>query len=104
MKIALATVSVLFGGLSVLAALSQMRTGKPLGAHITMAAGGLLLIIASVCLLTGWQGKALNAALGCALICVAAVWNGKRSGNFHIQHHIIRVALSLVLVAGFILL
>lgn len=104
MKAALAAVSILFGGLSLLAALSQLRTGKPPGSHIAMAVGGLLLIIASVCLLTGWQGRVLNAALGCALICAAAVWNGKRSGNLHIQHHIIRFALSLVLVAGFILL
>lgn len=104
MKIALASVSILFACLSAFAALSRLRAEERCGSHILMLLGAFLLTAAAVCLLLGWQGKVLNAVLGCALICTAAVWNGKKSGNFHIRHHLVRLALSLILIAGFVLL
>ena len=41
---------------------------------------------------------------GCIAICAAAIWNGKKSGQLHLQHHIIRMAMSLLLIIGFAVL
>ena len=35
--------------------------------------------------------------IGCGLICYGAYWNGKRKGNFHPAHHLIRMGIALVL-------
>ena len=81
MQIALCIVSVLFGGLSLLAAVSQIKAKsekKPLAA-IIMAVGALILF-------------------------AAAIMNGIKSGQFHIQHHIVRITLSVILTVGFIFL
>ncbi len=44
---------------------------------------------------------ALSAAVcGFLPICFAAYLNGKRSGNFHPSHHIVRGIAALLLVAG----
>ena len=50
----------------------------------------------------GWV-DALSAVPGGLLICSAAYLNGKRSGNFHLSHHIIRGGIAVLLVVGFIL-
>ncbi len=104
MKTALYIVSIAFGGLSLVAAASQIRTDKRPYSHIMMAVGSLGLFAAVACGIAGQDFDWIPALAGGALICAAAVWNGKKSGNFHIQHHIVRILLSLILVAGFILI
>lgn len=66
--------------------------------------GSLLLIAAAVCNYAKLEYDFVFALTGCAAICVSAIRNGLKSENFHIRHHIIRIALSLVLIAGFIFL
>lgn len=39
-----------------------------------------------------------------AALCAAAVMNGVKSRELHIQHHIIRAALSVLLIVGLVLL
>lgn len=104
MKIVLAVVSILFAALSAFAALSQLNRDEHRGSHLLMALGALLLAVAALGLLLDWQGRVLNASLGCAMICAAALWNGKKRGTLHPRHHVVRIALSLALVAGFLLL
>lgn len=103
MKILLTAVSVLYAALSAFAALSQLKAERR-GSHVLMAAGGLVLIAAAVCCLLGRRGDVLAAASGCAMICAAAIWNGRQSGNFHIRHHVVRLILSLALTVGFLFL
>ena len=103
MKAILCIVSVLFGGLSMIAAVSQIKSDKSVSALI-MIAGSLLLIAAVICNLLGQQFDYIIASLGCIAICAAAIWNGVKGGQLHIQHHIIRIALSIVLIIGFVLL
>lgn len=105
MRIILCGVSVLFGGLSMTAAFSQLKSDrKPISA-IIMIAGSLLLLLAAVlCNMIGQRIDYMIALLGCIAICAAAIWNGIKGGQLHIQHHIIRIVLSLILIAGFAVL
>ena len=104
MQIALCIVSVLFCGLSATAAFSQLKgKQKPISA-LLMIAGSLLLLAAVTLNILGRRLDWAIALLGCAAICAAAIWNGKKSGQLHIQHHIIRIALSLILTVGFAVL
>lgn len=104
MQVILCIVSVLFGGLSVIAAFSQIKSEKKPFPAIVMAIGSLLLIAAVLCNIIGQRFDCIIALLGCIAICAAAVWNGIKSKQLHIQHHIIRIALSLMLIIGFAVL
>ena len=104
MNVALCIVSILFGGLSLLAAIVQMIAQKKPMPAILMAVGSVILISAAVCNLAELQFDFVLALIGCGAICFAAVQNGLKSGNFHIRHHIIRIAVSVILTVGFILL
>ena len=100
----LCIVSALFGGLSLLAAVSQIKSDKKATPALIMIAGALLLLVAVVCNRVGGRWDALLAFFGCAAVCAAALLNGLKSKQLHIQHHIIRIALSVILVAGFAVL
>lgn len=103
-QIILCVVSAIFGGLSLIAAFSQVKgEGKSIPA-IAMIAGSLLLLGAVLCNVIRQRIDYIIALLGCIAICAAAIVNGVKSGKLHIQHHIIRIALSLILIAGFIVL
>ena len=104
MNIALCIASILFGGLSLLAAIVQVIAEKKPMPAILMMIGSVILISAAICNFAAQQFDFILALVGCTAICLAAVRNGLKSGNFHIQHHIIRIAVSLVLTIGFILL
>ncbi len=96
--------SVLFGVLSMTAAFSQVKSDqKPISA-ILMIIGSLLLLAAVICNILEQRADYMIALPGCVAICAAAIWNGKRSGQLHIQHHIIRIVLSIVLIIGFVAL
>ncbi len=67
--------------------------------------GGSVLLLSAIALNIASLGfDFVAAAAGCAGICAAAVCNGVKSGSLHPKHHIIRITLSLVLIAGFIFL
>ena len=102
MQVILRIVSILFGGLSTLAAASQIKGKKKSVSALMMIAGSLLLIAAAICNMAGQRFDYILALPGCAAICAAAILNGIKSGQFHIQHHIIRIALSVLLIAGFV--
>lgn len=97
-------VSALFGLLSLVAAVSQWRTQKQKVPAGIMGFGSVLLLAAVVCSLCRVRLDWLLALAGCALICGTAVYNGVSAKNVHVPHHIIRVGLSALLVAGFLLL
>lgn len=89
----------MYAALSMLAAIVQMRTQARRDTPIMMLGGGILMIAAALLPGADW----ILALIGGALICAAAFLNGKRSGSFHIQHHIIRLALTMILVVGFVM-
>lgn len=104
MNVVLCIVSIFFGGLSLIAAISQIRVDKKSAPIVLMIIGSVMLISAVICNLMKQQFDFVLALIGCAAICTAAICNGLKSGNFHIKHHIIRITLSLILVVGFALL
>ena len=104
MSIVLCVVSAAFGGLSLLASVIQMKKGKKRIRSFIMAAGSVLLLAAVVFNILHFSFDWSFALVGCIAICVAAILNGIKSENFHIQHHIIRGVLSVLLIIGFILL
>lgn len=104
MKVILCIVSVLFGGLSLIAAVSQIKSDRKSVPALLMIAGSLLLIAAVICNLLGRPFDWIIALPGCIAICAAAIWNGVKGEQLHIQHHVIRIALSIILVVGFVVL
>lgn len=115
-------VIIIYAALCIAAAGAQMKTAEKKDTPALMAAGGLLLFAAAIAKIF-WAAKGVGtlsesapAPLGAlwtygwavvlaggALICIAAFLNGKRGGHFHASHHIIRLALTLILAAGYYL-
>ena len=94
----------LYAVLSIVAAGTQLRTAEKRDTPLLMIFGGILLLAAVglelLALFDGW----LITGIGGACICFAAFLNGRRSGSFHIKHHMIRFAVTLLLVIGFYIL
>ena len=65
-----------------------------------MAFGAAILACATFIQPGAWA----FAAVGGLLICAAAFINGKRSGNFHLSHHIVRFCITAAIVVGYIVL
>lgn len=99
MRYIICAITVLYAVLCMLAAVTQIKTSTHKDTSIMMLSGGLLLVIATISKNADW----ILVITGGLLICIAAFLNGKRNGNFHIHHHIIRFIITLLLVIGFIL-
>lgn len=97
MRYLICGITILYAALSMIAAITQIRTKERKDTPIMMFGGGLLLIFSAILADIDW----IMAAIGGACICIAAFLNGKRSGNFHAHHHIIRSAVTLLLIVGF---
>lgn len=88
----------------MIASISQMKSErKPIPAVI-MTTGSLLLIAAVVCNISAQWFDYIIALFGSIAICFAAIWNGVKSKQFHMQHHVIRIMLSFILIIGFVFL
>lgn len=101
LTIAVCALAGLFTALHMIAAVSQLKNGcKP--SHILMLAGSLGVAAAVFDCLMGGAFDWLLMALGGGMVCGAAFWNGKSSGNFHLAHHLLRFGIVLILVFTFI--
>lgn len=105
MRIVVGIFALLFGGLHLIAGLTQAKAKDPAarGFAISMVCGGIAVICAAIIHLMGHLSggqDVISAVTGCLLICAAAYANGRRSGNFHPAHHIIRGTAAVLLVAG----
>lgn len=101
MKTALCIVTAIVACLHAYAATAQMKKAPNKTSDILMIAGAAAAIIGT---LFCWMSNGLDwliAALGFALIAYAAIQNGRTGQSFHIQHHIVRISVFLVLVVGF---
>lgn len=106
MRIVISVLAILFGLLHIIAAAAQFKSKDPAGrgSAVMMACGGIAVICAAVAHLAGahpgWE-DALPAASGGLLVCFAAYLNGKRAGQIHPLHHIVRGGIAVLLVIGF---
>lgn len=106
MRIVGGVFAILFGGLHFIAGLTRFRSKDPAarGFAAAMTCGGIALICAAIVHLlghlSGWQ-DAVSAVTGCLLICASAYANGKRSGNLHPSHHIVRGAAAILIIVNF---
>lgn len=105
MRIVISILAILFGLLHIIAARIQLKSedAAARGLSIAMICGGVCVAVEAAAHLvgsnSGWM-DALTCASGCLLICVPAYENGRRSGNLHPSHHIVRGAVAVLLVAG----
>ena len=105
-------IAALFALLHIIAAASQLgkqdKKGKKVKkryvSHWMMIIGGLLMIQAVVLCIFGSALDWASALLGGLFVCFAALMNGRRSGNMHKIHHIIRAVIAAAIVVGFVLL
>lgn len=104
MKTAICIITILYGLLSFVAPLTQIRDRERRVPVITMLCGGLVLILAAVLKLLNIPGAAVLAAAGALAVCAAAVINGRKNGNIHVSHHIVRFLISCGLTVGILLL
>lgn len=110
MRIAVSVLAVLFALLHIIAAAAQFRSGDPAvrGSAVLMLCGGLMLIVSAVAHVINsspgaWMDALAAAVCGFFPICFAAYLNGRRSGNIHASHHLIRGGIAALLALGFFL-
>ncbi|MDE6282122.1 MAG: hypothetical protein K2M15_10150 [Oscillospiraceae bacterium] len=112
MNIVVSILAILFGALHIIAAVTQFKSKDPAarGLAISMASGGIAAILsAAFHLYWGAVGgnsnlsDATTLAIGSLMICFAAYINGRRAGNLHLSHHIVRGTIAALLVAGFVI-
>lgn len=104
MKYVLSIITILYSLLNILAALVQMIKTKQKDTSAIMLGGGIILLAAAVLHIIGIPYAWIGTVIGGLLICTAAFINGKRSESFHISHHIIRLVITITIIAGFILI
>ena len=106
MRISVGILAILFGLLHIIAARTQLKSKNAAarGFSIAMICGGVCVVFEAIAHLVGnnpgWM-DALSCAMGCLLICFSAYANGKRAGNVHLSHHLIRGGIAVLLVTGF---
>lgn len=103
MKYVICIITILYALLSMLAASTQLKRAEKKDTSLMMLSGGVLLLGAAVLQLTIVSFDWAVAILGGILISAAAFMNGKRDGNFHVSHHVVRGCITLALIIGFIL-
>ncbi len=101
MRYVLYGVTGVYALLSMLAAAVQMKTVKKKDMSVLMLLGGALWIAAIVTGWLQWQGDWIVGGSGGILMMVAAWTNGTRSGQLHYSHHAVRLAITVLLTAGF---
>ena len=110
MRIAVSVLAILFALLHVIAAVTQLKSKDPAARNSAaiMLCGGVALICSAVAHLIHDGGAVSQIAVlsttvcGFLLICVAAYLNGRRSGNVHASHHLIRGGIAVLLVICFV--
>lgn len=108
MRIAISILAILFGLLHIIAARTQLKSTDPAGRGfaIAMLCGGVCVAFEAAAHLVGnnpgWM-DALSVAAGCLLVCGCAYANGRRAGDVHLSHHIVRGSVAALLVVGFVI-
>lgn len=101
MKIILCIIAIICAGLQLVAAMTQLKSSKNKETHILMIAGAVVVLAGVVLCLLNSPIDYLFALVGFGLIAYAAIQNGRNAQKVHIRHHVVRIAIFLVLVIEF---
>ncbi len=104
MKIVVSILVILFGLFSAAAPAIQLRSGERRAANFIMLLGGILLVLSGIFKLAALAPALPLAIVGAVAVCGAAIANGLKNGKVHILHHVIRIAVSCLLIVGLALL
>ena len=92
-----AFLALAFPLLHLLASLSELRKGKNTLGNRLLFIGSCLATVSLILYFFLPIVSLVLWLIGCGLICYGAYWNGKRKGNFHPVHHLIRMGITLIL-------
>lgn len=101
MKIALCIITFLFAGLHLFAASMNLRKSEEKFNNILMIVGSIFSFAGMVFSLLKNPFEWVMVLIGLGCVVCAAILNGKKQGNLHIKHHIVRIVISFVLICGF---
>ena len=101
MDVMLCIVATIYAALSIVAAAYQTKFAGMKETGVMMFCGGAALLAAAVMQWRDIPRDWMVATVGGGLICAAAFLNGKRGEQFHAAHHIVRGAITVILVIGF---
>lgn len=104
MQYVLYILTALYAVLCVIAAVSQLKSTVKRDTPAMMLLGSVILLAAILFQILWGAWGWLFVIAGGILIFLAAFQNGRRGGNFHMRHHIIRGVFTALLVLGFLLL
>ncbi len=98
--LAVCVLAWLFALLHGIAAGSQLYKKTGSVPALLMLGGSLGVLAAGIDCLVGGGLDWLLMLLGGTIVCTAALCNGKRAGNLHLSHHLIRLGLVLALACA----
>lgn len=98
-------IAALYGGLTIFAGITQLKGSNiGLSSSLIMIIGGVLIILSSFPSMILGSYTIILLILGLIMIHISAINNGlKMYGKINIKHHIVRLALSILIVAIFLL-
>lgn len=89
--------AIAFALLHLLASISELKKGNHALGNRLLFIGSCLATVSLILYFFLPIVALVLWMIGCCLICYGAYWNGKRKGNFHPAHHLIRIGIALVL-------
>lgn len=102
MRYVVSAIAIVYAALSLYAAATQLRKPARRISSPLMLAGGLILLLAGVLELAAWGPAWLVTVIGSLLICQAALINGKANGRTKLEHHAVRILITVFLILGMI--
>ena len=100
MRYVVCAVAIVYALLSLYAGATQLKNPARRKSSRRMLAGGVILLVAGVLELSGWNLAWLVTVIGSLLICQAALINGKATGRTKLQNHAVRFMITAFLILG----
>lgn len=107
LKAAYIVISSIYGLLSIIAGVSQRNNAisriRNSGLY-GLVSGGLLILLSIIGIITNRQIFVISLIAGLLVLHIIAIYNGRIAyGKINIKHHLIRLLLSIWLVALFLM-
>lgn len=107
MKAAYIVISSIYGLLSIIAGISQRNNAISRIRHsgiYGLVGGGLLILLSIIGIITSQLYFVISLIVGLLILHIVALYNGRITyGKINVKHHLIRLLLSIWLVALFLM-